>query len=241
MRIAICDDEKSCLAQIQSIAEDYEKKYNVQFDAFSHPDDLLEKTQKAGGYDIYILDIVMPDINGIDLGRKLREGGYDGKIIYLTSSEEYSLDAFRVRAFDYIIKPINRESFFRTVNEAVETIGKKKDKKLIVKTKKKSVSLSFDKIMYAESSDRAVHYHLENGVTVSSVTIRTNFAQAVEELLSDNRFVLGSQSILVNLDTLNEIDNTAIVLGDTYRVHLGEKNCRKLRGIWSEYLFSEEN
>ncbi|MBQ9945724.1 MAG: response regulator transcription factor [Clostridia bacterium] len=240
MKIAICDDEKSCLAEIEGLAEEYSREHRTQFELFSHPDDLMEKTQKIGGFDIYILDIVMPGTNGIELGKKLREEGYDGKIIYLTSSEEYSLDAFKVKAFDYIIKPINKANFFNTVNEAAEAIAKRKDKKLIVKTKEKSVSLSFDKIIYAEFTDRAVCYHMQDGSDIVSVTIRTNFSQAVKELLCDRRFVLCSQSMLVNLDYLTEIGSDSVSFGNIYRTHLGEKNCRKLRGIWSEYLFSEE-
>ena len=106
MRIAICDDEAVCIEQVRTIAEQYaagRSDRNFVLESFTHPDDLLEAAEKIGGYDIYILDIIMPDTNGIDLGASLREAGYDGKIIYLTASEEYSLAAFRVRAFDYLI------------------------------------------------------------------------------------------------------------------------------------------
>lgn len=240
MKIAICDDEKSCLAEIQALAEEYSKEHRTQFEMFSHPDDLLESARKTGGFDIYVLDIVMPNTNGIELGKKLREEGYDGKIIYLTSSAEYSLDAFRVRAFDYIIKPISREAFFNTVDDAAEAINKRKDKKLTVKTKEKTLKLSYDKIMYAELHDRCIRFYLESGVTVDSITLRTTFSQAMDELLNDSRFCICSQSMLVNLDYLSEIGSDYLSFGNTYRTHLGEKNCRKLRGIWSEYLFSEE-
>ena len=80
---------------------------------------MLAAAGKCGGYDIYILDVIMPQLNGIELGMNLREEGFDGKIIYLTSSQEYSLDAFRVRAFDYLIKPITKDAFHKTVAEAI--------------------------------------------------------------------------------------------------------------------------
>lgn len=64
---------------------------------------------------IYVLDIVMPGTNGIKLGQKLREAGYNGKIIYLTSSEEYPLDAFKVKALNYIIKPITEKVFYEAM------------------------------------------------------------------------------------------------------------------------------
>lgn len=61
----------------------------------------------------------MPGTNGISLGVTLRELGYDGKNIYLTSSEEYSSDAFRVKAFDYFLKLITDEVFTKTLDEAI--------------------------------------------------------------------------------------------------------------------------
>lgn len=240
MKIAICDDEKICLSQVRAVAEEYKKDNGVRFDIFSHPEDLLEAAEKIGGYDIYILDVIMPSLNGIQLGLALRKAGHDGKIIYLTSSEEYSLDAFRVKAFDYLIKPISREAFYKSVDEAAATITEKKDKALLVKAKDRSVKLTYDSIMYAEFNKRAITYSLVGGRTVTSTTVRTTFSAAMADLLSDRRFAACGQSMVVNLDHVTEVENSAVVFGTTYRAFLGEKNCRKLRDAWAEYLFGQE-
>lgn len=243
MKIAICDDNLTCLNHVSSIAREYieqhpEKGLIPEF--FSHPEDLMESAEKLGGFDLYILDIVMPGMTGIELGIKLRNDGYDGKIIYVTSSEEYSLEAFRVKAFDYIIKPITRDVFFNTVNEAIASLSEKKDKSFILKAKDRSVKLTYDSIMYAELNKRMIRYYLTNGRTIDSLTIRTTFSQATTDLLSDKRFTACGQSMVVNMDYITEIENSAIVFGNTYRAFLGEKLCRKLRDTWSEYLFSQE-
>lgn len=242
VRIAVCDDERICLSSAAAAAEEYQKQHperSLRFEMFAHPEDLLEAAEKIGGYDIYILDVVMPGLDGIALGAKLRSAGYEGKIIYLTSSEEYSLDAFRVKAFDYLLKPINAEAFFRAMDEAVASIAEKKDKYLLIKAKNRIVKLSYDSILYAEYSRRSVCYHLLNGRTVSSVTLRTTFAEAMAELTADRRFILSGQSMAVNLDHITEIENEAVVFDFGYRAFLGEKNCRKLRSTWSKYLFEE--
>lgn len=243
MRIAICDDDASCLRETLSAAEEYGKNCGercVETAAFSHPEDLLEAAEKIGGFDIYILDIVMPGMSGIRLGEKLREEGYDGKIIYLTSSEEYGLDAFRVKASDYLLKPVSREVFDRAVDEAAVHISEKKDRYLLVKAKDRSIKLAYDSILYAELNRRAITYYLAGGRTVESTSLRGTFTEAMAELLSDRRFYLCSVSMVVNLDHITEIENEAILFGTTFRPFLGEKNCRKLRGVWSNYLFSEE-
>lgn len=240
MNIAICDDEASCLEAVientKKYAELRESK-NITFESFSHPEDLIAACKKNGGYDIYILDIVMPDVNGIQIGEKIRSEGYDGKIIYITSSEDYSLDAFRVKAFDYLLKPVSEETFFKTLDEVTEQIFEKKDKYLIVKSKDRSTKIFYDSIMYAELTKRAVRYYLSRGKTIESVTLRTTFTDAMSELLSDKRFYLCSQSMLVNLDHITEVENVSATFGDTYKIFFGEKTCRKLRSVWSNYLF----
>ena len=115
MRIAIVDDEPLCLEQVVAIAKEYEKERTdkkIVFDIFSHPEDLLESSYRLGGYDIYVLDVIMPGMDGIELGKKLREANSDGKIIYLTSSPEFAYDSFSVKAFNYILKPAKKDVFF---------------------------------------------------------------------------------------------------------------------------------
>lgn len=243
MRIAVCDDEQLCLSQIRTIAEEFEKTHSnrgIRFDFFSRPGDLLAAVGKTGGYDIYILDVIMPELNGIELGLRLREAGFDGKIVYLTSSQEYSLDAFRVRAFDYLIKPITKDAFHKTVTDAIATIAEKKEKTLMVKAKEKTVKLSFDSIEFITIDKRALCYHLTDGRCVESVTLRGSFADAIAQLLADRRFAHAGQSTAINLDHIAEIGNEAIVFESGNQTFLGEKNCRKLRGVWSKYLFDEE-
>ena len=125
VKIAICDDEKSCRAHVLGIAADYaeeRKDKNIIFEMYSAPGALLDAVRKGINYDVFVLDIIMPQMNGVQLGLALRESGADGKIIYLTSTHEYALDSFRVRAFDYIMKPIAKDTFYKTMDEAIDSI-----------------------------------------------------------------------------------------------------------------------
>lgn len=240
MKIAICDDDSTELVRVRKAAADYaagHRDRSFVFDCFSHPEDLLEAAEKCGGYDIYILDIVMPDMSGIALAEKLRSEGYGGKIIYLSSSDEYYPDAFRVRALDYMLKPLRAESFAKALDDAAAQIAVKKDRFLLVKSRERTVKLSYDSILYAEFENRALSYHLADGSSVVSTTLRTTFAEAVSELLRDERFTLSGQSMALNLDHVIAIEHEAVVFTGGLRHFMGEKLCRRLRIIWSNYLF----
>ena len=76
MRIAICDDDRICLSQVSAIAKEYKIERNdrsVIFEIFSHPEDLLEAAEKIGGYDIYILDVIMPSLSGSELSLTMKD------------------------------------------------------------------------------------------------------------------------------------------------------------------------
>ena len=227
MKIAICDDEASCRAQIYDLLCDYvedRKDKEIQVELFTSPEALLRTVQEGSIFDIVILDIVMPGMNGIQLGQALRNESIDQKIVYLTSSEEYALDSFRVRAFDYLLKPVEKKTLFPVLDEAISSIHIKKDKSLIIKTKETNARVTFDSILYAELANRAIVYHLIGGKTVESTTLRTTISEAMQELLTDRRFLLCGTSTLVNLHHITMVENESIVFQDTLRVFLNKKN-----------------
>jgi len=107
VKIAICDDETLCQKQILNLAKEYAQKNNyldLSISTFSNGEDVLEAARKFGGFELYILDILMPGMDGVTLGKALREAGFDGKIIYLTFSSfrEPSISYFYIFMFKCI-------------------------------------------------------------------------------------------------------------------------------------------
>jgi DNA-binding LytR/AlgR family response regulator len=243
MKIAICDDRAECLAQLIQIADDYmarHKSAQLTLASFSDPYDLLESADEVGGYDIYILDIVMPGMTGIQLGMKLRNADHDGKIIYLTSSEEYAIDSFKVKAFDYIMKPISKEVFDKTMDEAIAALAVKRNKAAVVKTKDAVVRVKYEDILYVELNKRVLVYHVKGGKTVESTHIRSAFSEAVAELLTDRRFAPCGASMAVNLDHVNAVAMETVNFDDGESLLLSKKICRELRSAWNIYWTSQE-
>ncbi len=242
MKVAICDDEKSCRMDVLEKADEYNKQNSnaISFSAFSSAKALIEATEKSGGFDVYVLDIVMPEMNGIELGKWLRDNGHEGKIIYLTSSEEYAIESYRVKAFDYILKPVEKDVFFKSLDEIVAALSSKSEKSIIVKTKENSIRLTFDSIMYAELCRRVIVYHLSDGKTVQSIMIRTTFSEAVQELLRDSRFVLCGAGMVANLQHITMVDNEALDFKNSCKVYLSKKACREVRSAWYDYWFDGE-
>ncbi len=243
VRIAICDDDKVCRARVLDIAADYaEERRDTEIivEDYSSPAALLNAVQSGIIHDIYILETLMPDMNGIELGKALKSKNPESQIIYLTASAEFALDSYKVRAFDYILKPIEKNTFYAVMDEVTSASRIKQDKVLIVKTKENSARINFGSILYAELSKRAVIYHLSGGKTVTSTTLRVSFANALSELIADKRFITCGASMVANMQHITAVENNDVIFEDNERVFLGKKACRELRLAWNNY-WSNEN
>ena len=239
--IALCDDEAVQRQITGEMLDRYiaGRKLAATVRKFSGGQELLNAMYDET-FDIYILDIVMPEMNGIELGQKLREMDFDGKIIYLTSSAEYAIDSFKAKPFNYLIKPVSKDAFIAALDEAVLASEVRKEKSLVVKTQENITKLSLNSIMYAELNRRCISYHLSNGRITDSIQIRTTFAEAVQELLKDSRFVLCGASMVVNLTHISSIESDALVFKDVFKAYPGKKACRDIRSVWYDFCFNGE-
>ncbi len=113
--VALCDDETACHEITKKLLADYRQKtasVSFSLSCFTSAKNLLNYIEENAAYDIYILDIIMPDINGIQLGSALREHGDNGFIIYLTSYPDFAVESYNTDALHYLLKPISNSYFF---------------------------------------------------------------------------------------------------------------------------------
>lgn len=240
MRIAICDDDPVCREQITDIINDYAERKDISVSVYTNGNQLLDDARKIGGFDIYVLDIIMMGLSGIQLGSQLRSYGFDGKILFLTSSNEYGIDAFKVQASNYIMKPVKREVLVSSLNLLVASIEARKEKGMLVKAKESTIKLNFDNILYAELVQKTIVYHLMNGKQIASTSIRSTFSEAMQELLRDNRFSLCGSSRIVNLHYIIELDGENILFKNGTKVHIGRRAGREIRSAWYDFWFNGE-
>ena len=115
--IAICDDEKNICTSLERVVEEYAlgKNINYNIESFNSADELLKHILlKKNSYDIIFLDIEMKGINGIEFGEILRGDMKDEKtkIIYISWENSYAMDLFKVRPFDFLIKPLEETNMY---------------------------------------------------------------------------------------------------------------------------------
>jgi len=209
LHIALCDDEQEQLSLIDGMLRQYNvlhPELNLRVWAFSSGAALLEHMRISGAFDLYLLDVIMPGEDGIQLGLKIRESDQCGRIFYLTSSADYAVDSYLPKASCYLLKPVKKERLFTALDEEVESWAQNHRAFITVKTRNGLQRLSVYAIVYGELVGRCVQYHLSDGSIVTGMSLRTSFREAVSPLLNYPQFVLCAASFFVNLSFVEMVE-----------------------------------
>ena len=153
LRIAICDDDPTQLQKTEYLLKDYLSKrpaLSGQISLFDKGDELLNAAEVYKGFDLYILDILMPELNGIQTALKLRKLDDGGEISYLTSSNDYAADSYNTNAFFYLLKPVNREKLFSVLDAAVLKLQRRQTENIVVGVREGVRRILLEQILFVE-------------------------------------------------------------------------------------------
>lgn len=141
MRIAICDDLPEQIKKIKCAVESFllhRTDVFFEIESFDKAFDFLDAQEKSN-YEIVLLDICMPGLLGTDIAREIRKKRDNTEIIFLTTSDEFALDAFGVNAAHYLLKPFSQVEFNDAMCRALQNIDKKALKTVYFKGSKGTV------------------------------------------------------------------------------------------------------
>lgn len=175
---------------------------------FDNPIDAL-KFLENNEVDIAFLDINMPGIDGINLGKIIHKLNTNMKIIFITAYREYGVEAFDIKAFDYILKPYSEERIKKTLEELLKVNQKEENKvlknelinKLAVSEDGKIIILSLEDIYYIEADEKECLVYTKNKIYTTKQKI-----SKLEEVLSNKKFFKSHRAYLVNVDKIRELE-----------------------------------
>lgn len=178
LKVAICDDDKVQIDLIHSFINgtNDKKMLNLGIITACSGEELLTLLSKQK-IDILFLDIEMPGMNGIEVGRTIRKTNDEIVIVYLTGYMGYALEAFEIKSFDYLVKPIYEEMFDSVLGRALRRCNeimayKSKYNYIIIKNKNEIVRLRNDEIYFFQKEQRQVIIYSRKGVFSYNGTLR---------------------------------------------------------------------
>lgn len=239
MKVAICDDSIEDLMEIEHILAKYNEKnpnINLEIQKFSDALQLYVKIQEKELADLYILDMLMPEKSGIDLGNKIRRCGSEKTIIYITSSDEFALDAYDVHAIRYLLKPIRESQLYEALDYAFTCSEVSSGPRYLVRTRQGLVSVPYSRIEYIENSSRMLAVHMVDGEIIKSIFIRSSFDTEVGELISEGSFMQVHKSFLINKRYVKRLNGDCVILESGDRVPISKKRAADVKREYLLYI-----
>lgn len=241
MLIVFCEDMPLDMERLMDLCDRYaeEKGYRFETACYAHSDALLADPD-ARRADIIMLDIMMPCEEGhrsagVDTARRLRSEGYEGAIVFTSTSEDYYPEGFEVGAMHYLIKPLTYEAVVQALDRAISMI-RAPERIITVPVNRIQVSVPLCQIQYAEVYGRETILHT-NGDTLRVLLP----LKSIERMLEGGPFLRCYRSYIINMDCVASMEENCFVLLDGTRIPLTLRNRQALRERFFTYHLQNVN
>ena len=241
MNIAVVDDrKKDADALIQTLKEFLNVKQIPADIEYLESAEAFLDTYAPKKYDVVFMDIYMSGKTGIEAVQELMSRGYGSSaplIVFLTQSSEHMAEALHVHAYDYLVKPINREKTARLMEDIVSRFGSpEQTKELEFSSDKVEYSMPYDQIAAIKSEG---HYLEIYTITNQRYRTRMTFTDISDKLQEDSRFMTALRGIIVNMDYIQNLETGICVLENGMRLPINIKNSKKIAQTWHTYMFNK--
>lgn len=187
-------------------------------------------------YDLVFLDILMEGISGIEVARKIRETDSECLLIFISSSKEYALQGFEVRAFDYLLKPLSEERFQKTMNLCQNELAKH-IRYIEVKESRTLVKIPLNEIIYTDYYNHYIQIH----TAARLIRSYQQFDVFSPLLLCYPQFLCCYRNCIVNMDHVDSVDKHDFVMENGERVPITRGNRNSIYQQYADYQFLKIN
>jgi DNA-binding LytR/AlgR family response regulator len=203
---------------------------------FSDPQKALDYIEDGNKIDIAILDVLMPRMNGMELAAGMRELGFGGYLIFLTSTNDFAAQSYSVKAFSYILKPAEKHAVSELL-DIIEKMRQADDHNGFPLTRRSGVRfVLYTELMYIESMNHQLLFHLIDGETIS---IYATLREYSEMLLAKPQMCRPQKSFIINLDYVRSFENSSIFMRDGVRISV-PKEFETIKEKWLERMFGQK-
>ena len=218
INLCIVDDDKELADQMYHVITEYlaSRKMIFSVDVYYSGESFLEYVSQAEfHYHICFLDIIMQGKNGIQIAKELRKHNRTVHIIFLTSSPEYALEGYEVRAYNYMLKPLQIEKLYETLSELLGAENPHSVKQLQITNSGVVRNIPYHNIVYMEVRRNKLLVVLNTGEKVETYSTIT---EMVSLLKGEEIFTRTHRSFLINMQYIKEFTSSKIRLQPEYEI-----------------------
>ncbi len=240
-QIALCDDEAAEMEKIKSLLRLYQERHLgcvFQIECFENVNELLIRMEE-GEYlpDILLMDIYMPGMLGIQAAQEIRKMGNGCRIIFLTSSKEYALEAYRVDAVQYLIKPILEQELFPVFDKTLKAMDKEERQHLLLRIEGSIRRVALHDILYCEAQKKSQCIYLTEK---RHLHLRMTMSWLQEMLAGHEEFVRAGVAYIINLEHVESLNTQIVQMDNGDEIYLPRGAYQPLRELYFDYYCGEE-
>lgn len=228
-RVAICDDQEIICTHIEDTILDYSKKTStpIEVEVFYSGETLCSFIRKNHIFDLIILDIELDLIDGIEVGRKIREEMNDEitKLLYISGTQGYAMDLFENRPFNFLIKPLKEETIIKYLEKAIKLTDKGK-RFFEFGTGRTFYKIPYEEIVYFESEDKKIRIITRNGTYEYYGKLSD-----IEKVVPGREFLLIHKSYIVNYLYVSESQYEKLYLTNGRELPISQPYRKNVRDI----------
>lgn len=220
MRIAVVDDEEVSARKLRDYLDRFAGETNQKLEVQMFADGFAFMNAFRGQFDLILLDVSMPGMDGMETAKRIRRTDADVVIVFITNMAQYAIRGYEVDALDYILKPVSYFAFSQRLGRAISRVKRRTRNYLVLTTKNGAKKLDVASIYYVESQGHTLIYHTADGEYVTGGTMKE-----IEEKLAPFHFFRCNKGYLVALQHVDGIeDGCARVNGESLLISRARKN-----------------
>ena len=234
-RILLVDDDQNIVDGLGSIIKQNFENIFVISSACDGSDALNRLTEDY--YHVIISDIRMPKLDGISLLELISKNQIPSVVIMLSGYDDYTYirNALRLGAYDYLLKPVESELFFQSLDKAYRSFSQIMQATVAIKTTDSIRMIHITDIRYAERIDKHIDYHLTDNTVIHSTSFNGSFQNAVAGLLAHKRMLLVGSSFVVNLFHVTEVTRSDLLLTGNLHVPVPRRMYDTVKREWADF------
>lgn len=209
LKIVVCDDVLAEREYLITLINQECPSYDAY--VYDRGENLLFDMHQGSSFDVYLLDIYMHGINGIDVAQQIIAMQPNAIIVFISSSEEFYRESYDLYAFNYLIKPVKREVLVDVLSRASKQLTVDNEQVLHVSFDKQTFTIRHDDLLYLSSDRHRVNFYLKNNKVITTYGKINDFI----DVLPSRLFIRTHQSFMVNLSHISSATSTEFMVDDT--------------------------
>lgn len=232
IRIAIIDDEILFVKKVQEITGQYFKSRRIEYELVIYllSGELLWDVEKGEYFDIYLIDIEMPVVSGMDIACAIREKYDEPYIMFVTSHLEYSIRGYEYGVWRYITKDTLYEKLPLAFDGLISKLNNSDKRYYMIDMCSRVCRIECNDIYYFHKDGKYTIFHAGKGILRERKAITKIYNE-----LNQGEFLFANRTYVVNLRHVMSLSQNTVTMRDGTDISVSAQQFHKVKKEFNDF------